>query len=253
MRSGVHSAMTRSICALVTFLLALNLLAAAQDQDSTASGRKSTVSRGVDHLLNYLNMAGTTKAGDFRPLTQRERTDIYFKTMVNPLGYIKAGFSAGIDQWKDKPPEWEQGMSGYGKRFANIVGQYSIQRTVTFGLGSALHEDNRYFNSGKKGFWPRTGYALTSGVLARYDDGSRHISVSQLGGVAAGAFLSRLWQPPSQDSAGDGAVSFGISMASNMAFGVVKELLPDLGRALTRKHKKAHDTPQPAEPHVSTE
>jgi hypothetical protein len=235
----VHSTMIRSICALVTFILAFNLLGAAQDQDSTASGQNSTsVSRGVDHLLNYLNMAGTTKASEFRPLTQRERTDIYWKTMANPLGYIKAGFSAGIDQWKDKPPEWQQGTSGYGQRFANIVGQYSIQRTVTFGLGSALHEDNRYFNSGKKGFWRRAGYALTSGILARYDDGSRHISVSQLGGVAAGAFLSRLWQPPSQNSAGAGAVSFGITMASNMGFGVVKELLPDLGRALARKREK---------------
>ena len=182
-------------------------------------------------------MAGTTKASEFRPLTQRERTHIYLKTMANPLGYIKAGFSAGIDQWKDKPQEWEQGASGYGKRFANIVGQYSIQRTVTFGLSSAFHEDNRYFNSGKTGLLPRTEYALVSGVLARHDDGSRHVSISQVGGVAAGAFLSRYWQPPSQRSAGDGAVSFGITMASNMGFSVLKEFLPDLGRIISKKHK----------------
>jgi hypothetical protein len=165
--------------------------------------------------------------------------------MVNPLGYIKAGFSAGIDQWKDKPSEWEQGASGYGKRYANILGQYSIQRTVTFGLSSALHEDNRYFNSGKKGLWSRVEYALSSGVLARHDDGSRNVSISQIGGVAAGAFLSRVWQPPSQHSAGDGAVSFGISMASNMGFSVVKEFLPDLGRALSKNKKPKRDQRSP--------
>jgi hypothetical protein len=163
--------------------------------------------------------------------------------MVNPFGYIKAGFSAGLDQWKDKPPEWEQGASGYGKRFANIVGQYSIQRTVTFGLASALHEDNRYFNSGKRGLWPRTGYALASGMLSRHDDGSLHLSISQVGGVAAGAFLSRFWLPPSQHSAADAAASFGITMASNMGFGVVKEFLPDLGRALRRKKKQGAAPP----------
>ena len=182
-------------------------------------------------------MAGAEKASDFQPLTQQERTQIYVKTMVNPLGYFKAGFSAGIDQWKDKPEEWEQGASGYGKRFANIIGQYTVQRTVTFGLSSLLHEDNRYFNSGKKGFWSRTAYSMASGILARHDDGTRHISISQLGGVAAGAFLSRTWQPPSQNSAGDGAVSFGITMASNMGFGVVKEFLPDIGRAIAKKRK----------------
>jgi hypothetical protein len=217
----------------------LGQLVSAQSQDSTTPEQKSNPARkGIDHLFNYLNMAGTTKASNFRPLTQRERTHLYFKTMVNPLGYIKAGLSAGIDQWKDKPTEWEQGASGYGKRYANLVGQYSIQRTVTFGLASALHEDNRYFNSGKKGVWSRSGYALASGILARHDDGSRHVSVSQLGGVAAGAFLSRVWQPPSQHSAGDGAVSFGITMAGNMGFGVVKEFLPDVGQAIAKKRKK---------------
>ena len=84
---------------------------------------------------------------------------------------------------------------------------------------------------------------LASCILARQDDGSRHLSISQLGGVAAGAFLSRSWQPASQHSWGDGAVSFGISMASNMGFGVVKEFLPDLGRAITGKHRKRSGPP----------
>ena len=186
--------MNKSICGLAILVLTSVPLLAAQNQDSiTPKQNPSEVRRGINHLFNYLNMAGTTKASDFRPLSQRERTQIYLKTMVNPLGYIKAGFSAGIDQWKDKPAEWEQGASGYGKRYGNIVGQYSIQRTVTFGLASALHEDNRYFNSGKKAIWSRTGYAMASGILARRDDGSRHLSISQLGGVAAGAFISRSW------------------------------------------------------------
>jgi hypothetical protein len=236
----------RSIRALAIFLFTSCPLLAAQNQDSASVKEEPTpIGKGVDYVLNYLNMAGTMKASEFRPLTQRERTSIYLKTMVNPLGYIKAGFSAGIDQWNDKPSEWEQGASGYGKRFANVVGQYSIQRTVTFGLASGLHEDNRYFNSGKKGIWSRTEYAVASGILARGDNGNRHLSVSQIGGVAAGAFLSRFWQPPSQESAGDGAVSFGITMASNMGFSVVKEFLPDLARVITRKRKSTTSAKQP--------
>jgi len=216
------------------------LPAAAQSSDSPSAERsQNPVSRGAGYLLNYLNMAGATKASQFQPMNQQERTRLYFKTMINPLGFIKAGFSAGLDQWPDKPSEWEQGASGYGKRYANILGQYSIQRTVTFGLSSVLHEDNRYFNSGKQGLWPRVGYGLSSGLLARRDDGSRRFSISQTGGVAAGAFLSRLWLPHSQNSAGDGAVSFGITMGSNIGFGVVKEFLPDLGRAIRGKKRKA--------------
>ena len=218
------AARTKGICSLpmllgLATLVLISVPLKAQDQTGNTTTTKKTgvVDKGIDYLLNYLNMAGTKKSNEFQPLTQRERNQLYVKTMTNPLGFAKAGLSAGLDQWNDKPEEWEQGASGYGKRFANILGQYSIQRTVTFGLGSALHEDNRYFNSGKHGVWPRTGYALTSGFLARHDDGSRSLSFSQVGGVAAGAFLSRLWQPASQGSAGDGAVSLGSPWGATQA------------------------------------
>jgi len=158
--------------------------------------------------------------------------------MVNPLSFVRVAGSAGIDQAKDKPEEWEQGASGYGKRYANIFAQYSISRTVTYGMGSLLHEDNRYFNSGKQGFWPRTGYALSSGVLAHKDDGRRRFSYSQVGGVAAGAFLARAWLPPSQQSAEDAAVSFCITTGTNVGFSVVKEFLPDMVRPLAKRRKK---------------
>jgi hypothetical protein len=231
--------MKRILCDLTILVLTLVPFMPAQSQDPDATEQKSSIaSRGMSQLFNYLNMAGTKKAAEFRPLTQEERSKIYLNTMVSPLGYLKAGFSAAIDQWKDSPSEWEQGASGYGKRFANILGQYSIQRTVTFGLGSVFHEDNRYFNSGKKGLWTRTGYAVASGVLARRDDGSRHLSISQVGGVAAGAFISRSWLPASQHSAGDGAGSFGITMGSNMGFAIVKEFLPDVGRLIGNRRKK---------------
>jgi hypothetical protein len=39
-------------------------------------------------------------------------------------------------------------------------------------------------------------------------------------------------------STGDGAVRFGITMATNIGFSVMKEFLPDLVRALSKKPKK---------------
>src|SRR5215831_20359133 len=151
----------KRICSLAMLAFTFPPLMLAQNQDPVSAEQSNrTAHRTTDYLFNYLEMAGTTKASDFRPLTQRERTHLYLQTMVNPLGFAKAGFSAGIDQWNDKPEEWQQGAAGYGRRFANILGQYSIQRTATFGIASLLHEDNRYFNSGRKGFWSRTRYAL---------------------------------------------------------------------------------------------
>jgi len=178
-------------------------------------------------------------------MTQKERNRDFGKDWINPIWYMKGALSAGMNQAQDKPGEWEQGMSGYGKRFGDIMGQYAIRNTVMFGFESLLHEDNRYFGSRKKGFWPRTGYALSSGILARHDNGKRYPSASLLIGYASGAGLSRLWQPPSGDSAGDAAVSFGISMGWNVGLGVVKEFLPDILRPLMKKGQTHKGTGQP--------
>jgi len=199
-----------------------------------AEGQQSAVQKAVSSFENYLNMAGSQTAKDFRPLTQDERTALYLRSLINPWGFAKAAASGGIDQWHDKPQEWGQGWGPYGERVANIEGQYVIQKTVTYLLSSPLHEDNRYFGSGKHGFWPRLEYAFASSILARHDNGKLYVSASQLGGVAAGAFAARLWLPPSQSSAGDAAASFGITIGSNAAFSVVKEFLPDLLRKASR-------------------
>ncbi len=99
-----------------------------------------------------------------------------------------------------------------------------------------FHEDHRYFPSSKTGFLARTGYALSSGVLGRHDNGKRYPSASLLLGYAAGAYLCRFWQPSTDRSVGDAAVSFGISMGWNIGLGVVKEYIPDVLRRLQRKN-----------------
>jgi hypothetical protein len=220
-------------------LLALVSLQSAfgQQASNASAGAASTSSqKGLDYFYSYLNMASTKKVTDFQPLTQKERNQRFGKSLINPVWYLKGAFSAGQSQWRDRPPEWGQGASGYGKRYADIMGQYAIQKTTTFALESLLHEDNRYFGSGKKGFWPRTGYAFKSSILARHDNGKQYPSVSLLTGYASGAFLSRTWQPPSANTAGDGAVSFGISMGWNIGFSMVKEFLPDMMGPFTNKH-----------------
>jgi hypothetical protein len=203
-----------------------------------AGAQQSKVQQAVSTFQSYLNMAGSQTAKDFRPLSQHERAVLYAQSLVNPWGLLKAAASGGIDQSHNKPQEWGQGWGPYGQRVANIEGQYLTQKTVTYLISSPLHEDNRYFGSGKHSIWPRLKYAMVSPLLARHDNGKSYVSVSQLSGVAAGAFVARLWLPPSQSDPGDAAVSFGITMGSNVGTAVLKEFLPDLLRNLARK--KAH-------------
>jgi hypothetical protein len=99
----------------------------------------------------------------------------------------------------------------------------------------ALHEDNRYIRSSDHGFWKRSKYAIGSTFVARNDAGRKHFAYSRVGAAAGSSFISRVWQPRSANSAGDGAVSFGISMATDVGGNVFREFLPDL-KSKFRKH-----------------
>ena len=83
--------------------------------------------------------------------TRQQRFKRYAKNTVGPFSLLRTSISAGISQWRDKPEEWEQGASGYGKRFASSFGKNAIHHTVIYGLDSALGLDTGFRKSPQKG------------------------------------------------------------------------------------------------------
>lgn len=167
----------------------------------------------------------TEQADYFVPMTNRERLDHYAYSLVGPQAFLYPVVQAGLNQARNSPHEWGHGVEGYGRRSGSAYGQHLISSTVSNAIAFGLHEDDRYFKSGKTGIG-RLSDAIKSTLLARHDDGSRFISFSAIGGAAAGAFISRAWQPRSANSAGDSAASFGYAMAARAGINVLREFLP---------------------------
>src|SRR5688572_21905324 len=71
-----------------------------------------------------------TTTQDYVFPTADERFKRYVKDTVGPIRLLRTGAAAGIQQWRDSPEEWEQGMKGYSKRFASGMGRNAIQQTV---------------------------------------------------------------------------------------------------------------------------
>ena len=143
-----------------------------------------------------------------------------------PLPSFMRLIRAGWDQRQNRPREWGQGGEGFGLRYGSIYGEHFIGQVFQHGIAYRLHEDNRYFASGRRNPAVRLRYAVASTLLARHDDGSRVISISAVGGAAGSAFISRAWQPRSTTSAGDAAVSFGMTMAVRAGINVLREFAP---------------------------
>ncbi len=128
--------------------------------------------------------------------THRERFNRYVKDTVGPFRLARTAFSAGIDQWRDTPEEWEQGMKGYGKRFASSFGRNAIQQTVTYGMDEALGQDSRFHRSNRAGFFPRVKHAFLETITSRKKSGKRVLSAPRLAGVYTGAIVAtETWYP----------------------------------------------------------
>lgn len=160
------------------------------------------------------------------PLTPGERWREYLIGAFGPGAILRAAASGGISQWQDTPKEWKQGSEAFGERFGNAMAKHVVRKSLEAGAAAALHEDNRYYLSTDTGFWKRTRHAVSSAFLARNDAGQEHFGYSRVGAALGSSFISRAWQPPSENSAGAGASSFGITMAVDMGWNMFKEFCP---------------------------
>jgi hypothetical protein len=164
----------------------------------------------------------------FKPLTQGERFHHFVTGTFNAESVLRAAAGAAILQATNTPSEWGQGGDGYARRFANDYAQHVIRQTIMYGAADLLHEDNRYFPSERTGAMPRLKYAVESTFLARKDDGTRRLSWSRLGAIAATAFISREWQPPSTRGPEHAAASFGTVVGAEAGFNIAREFFPKI-------------------------
>jgi hypothetical protein len=206
-------------------LIALGLLvwqnvapAQTNNSDPSAADRAATGVVGAN---------GAVAVKEYTPLTASERWKNYLIGAFGPEALLRAAAGAGIRQWEGSPKEWGGGALAYGERVGNGYAEHIIRKTLESGAAAALHEDNRYFRSTDTGVWKRTRHAVTSVFVARNEAGQEHFAYTRFGSTLGAAFISRLWQPPSQDSSGNAMSSFGITIAADMGFNVVREFWPN--------------------------
>ena len=166
-----------------------------------------------------------TTTQDYVFPTGRERFNRYMKSSFGPFRLGYTAFTAGINQWRDSPEEWGQGMKGFGRRYASSLGQNFIQQTVTYGLDMGFGLDTGFKKSKQEGFGPRLKHALLENITSRTKSGNRVISAPRLVGVYTGAIVAReTWYPDRYDYK-DGLKSGTTQLLTGFGINVVREFL----------------------------
>ena len=147
------------------------------------------------------SMAGPLPAAGVVTAAQRDLTYVRpaQRTMVNnnlfdafgPYPIAGAAVTAGINQFGNAPPEWNQGLKGYSRRFGSDFGIVVVGTTTRYALAEAFKEDTLYYRCECTGMFPRVRHALVSTLIARRgDDGHRVFSFPMLVAPYAGTMTA---------------------------------------------------------------
>jgi hypothetical protein len=150
----------------------------------------------------------------------------YLFDSFGPYAIFGSLASAGITQATNSPPEWGQGMEGYGDRVASNFGINLVANTARYTLAEVLHEDTIYYRCDCSGFFPRLSHALISTVTARRgNDGHRFISFANIAAPYAGTETAALGWYPNRYSAMDGFRMGNYLLLSYAGQNVAKEFI----------------------------
>lgn len=167
-------------------------------------------------------------------MTGSERWERYINRTYGPEAWVRCGFVAALKQWRDEPPEWGQGMAGYGRRLGSNMGRHAARSTIEFGFGALIGEDPRYERCRCEGFFPRIAHATARTFVARNRRGETVPAIARLTGIYGGSLLSVSWHPERYTVAGDGLRWGTYSLGFNAGFNILREFWPDIKRAVRR-------------------
>lgn len=156
------------------------------------------------------------------PLRTRQKFELAWKTMVDPVTFGLNGVVAGIQQAQNDFSGYGQGAQGYAKRYgasyANLAAGTFIGSAI---LPSILKQDPRYFYKGSGSKRSRAFYAVANAVICKGDNGRWQANYSSIAGSLAAGGISTLYYPGKDRSAvgltvENALIGIGATAAANL-------------------------------------
>ena len=193
-------------------------------------------------VLGFIPNFYASYVPDAAPLVPRQKFQLAWKSVTDPITIVGAGFLAGIYQAGDVYPGYGQGAEGYAKRFGATYGDVFIGTFIDSALlPSLLKQDPRYFYRGTGSTKSRLLYALGNAVICKGDNKKYQPNYSAIIGSFITTSISYTYYPPSDRNASLFMQASLIRIAEGSVAGLFQEFVV---RKLT-PHLKKEPPPQP--------
>lgn len=149
----------------------------------------------------------------------------YVWSTLGPEGAIQATLASGFEQWREAPPEWGTGASGYAKRWASEFAESAVADTTKYAVARMFRHDPSFTRCECSGFALRLRHAVSSPFTARRRDGHRVLSPAIVAGLVAGRVVPASTWYPAPGGARDGLGHAASGVVAKMAVDVFREFV----------------------------
>jgi len=194
------------------------------------------------HVLGFIPNFYVSYVSDPIPLSPRQKTELGFRTMVDPMSFVLNGAAAGIEQ-ATNIYAWGQGAQGYGKRYAAAYGTLLTSTLIgNIALPIVFKQDPRYYYKGTGSVPSRAFYAIANAVVCKGDNHHWQLDYSGfLGSIAASGIADAYY--PAVNRAGAGLIFEGTAIGTGLA--AVQNLIQEF---IVRRLTPHLPPPPPANP-----
>jgi hypothetical protein len=205
-----------------------------QKKESTQNKNGTSNDRLLFTLANFLTLEN---ARQVPPLTSGQKFKVVTRSSFDYPEYPWYAFLAGMSQAENSEPGYGQGAIGYVRQHGAAFADGTIENYFTSAiLPSVLHQDPRFFQSGKGGFWHRTDYAVSRIFVTRSDFGNNQFNYSEVFGSAISSAISTYSYHPRQDKTlANTASVWGTQVGWDSATLVLREFWPDTRRKMHKE------------------
>lgn len=168
-------------------------VAATSDEVAQAQVQEQEKQRVLGLMPNFYS----SYIWNAEPMTPKLKLQLTMRAAMDPMTFMVAAASAGMEQAHNTFPGYGQGSEGYAKRFGAAYADATMGRMISRALLPAvLHQDPRYFYRGSGSIRSRLFYALAQSVVCRGDNGRLQPNYSEVLGSFTVAEVSTLYRAP---------------------------------------------------------
>jgi hypothetical protein len=170
-------------------------------------------------------------AAGYEPLSSHCKFELFLRQTYSPYTFASVAYEATWAQAFAQWPQYGGGMQGWGKRLAATLADTESRRFIQgYVYSTILHQDPRYFPSGKKALVDRAWYAASRVLITRSDGGGNVLNTSELFGALTTSSVQDAYYPRPYRTFGNTMNRFGGALSSDATSHILDEFTPDLKR-----------------------